>query len=328
MNGIDRRTFVLGSVGGLVAAKVVAQEARGIPIIDTHIHLFDPNRPQGAPYVGPENSPTRESGAFPNVYQELAEPIGIVGAIEVEASPWIEDNLWVLQVAETNNIIVGKIGNLRPEANNFDELFDRFRKNPLFRGIRYGNIWGYDLPARSSEPAFLAGLKRVADADLVLDTANQNIDMLEAAVRVSDAVPQLRIVLDHMPAFIPDKGIMARYEAVLRELAARPQIFSKLSAIIRPIDGTIRTDLAAHRDRLDQLFDTFGEDRVLFGSDWPNSDGVASIQEVVEIVKDYFADKPREVREKYFWRNSAQAYKWVRRAPYQPDTRNLTNGNK
>ncbi len=298
----------------------MAPAARGmndIPIIDTHIHLFDPNRPQGAPYAGPEDSPTRKTGALPEIYENLVKPLGIVGAIEVEASPWVEDNLWVLQVAARSDIIVGTIGNLRPEADDFGELLDRFGKNPLFRGIRYGNIWGYDLATRSRESAFLAGLKRLADADLVLETANQNIELLEAAGRVSDAVPELRIVIDHLPAFEPVREITSRYDAVLRELHVRPQLFCKLSEVIHPIDGRTRTDLGAYKARLDQLYETFGEDRVVFGSDWPNSDGVAPVRAIVKIARDYFATKTRSAQEKCFWRNSVRAYKWIRRSSTQ-----------
>ena len=321
-HGVNRRAFI----GAAVATAAIGQTATAepiagagqVPIIDTHIHLYDPNRPQGVPYAGPPNSPTNRMGAFPAGYAKLAQPLGIVGAIEVEASPWVEDNLWVLEQAAAHEIMVGKVGNLRPDADDFPELLDRFRKNPLFRGIRYGDIWGYDLVAQSRRPAFLDRLKRVADADLVLDTANQNLAMLQAAVRVSDALPNLRIVIDHLPAFEPDRSAMAAYEAVLREMQDRPRIFCKLSAVIHPVDGAIRTDLAAHRARLDHLFGVFGQDRVLFGSDWPNSDGVAPIDKVVGLVKAYFADKPRPAQEKYFWRNSVAAYKWVRRAADQP----------
>ena len=63
---------------------------------------------------------------------------------------------------------------------------------------------------------------------------------------------------------------------------------------------------------------TFGEDRILFGSDWPNSDGVAPIDKIVGVVREYFATQPRAVAEKYFWKNSIAAYKWIRRDPSQP----------
>ena len=92
----------------------------------------------------------------------------------------------------------------------------------------------------------------------------------------------------------------------------------KLSEIIHPVNGQVSTELATYRARLDTLMGVFGEDRILFGSDWPNSDGVAPVDKVFAVAKEYFQGKPRRVAEKYFWKNSVAAYKWVKRDPSQP----------
>jgi len=62
----------------------------------------------------------------------------------------------------------------------------------------------------------------------------------------------------------------------------------------------------------------FGEDRVFFGSDYPNSYGVATIPEEAGLTKRFFSTKPREAAEKYFWKNSARVYKWIKRMDNQP----------
>jgi L-fuconolactonase len=315
----SRRDF-LSHVAATTAAAALpwpsVAQAGPIPIIDTHIHLYDPDRPQGAPYAGPPGVP--RMAAYPERYRKLAVPLGVVGAVKVEASPWIEDNLWVLEVAQKDPIIVGVVGNLEPDKSEFPEYLERYHKNPLFRGIRYGNLWGRDVTKQATNPDFIGGLKRLAAADLVLDTANPRVPLLEAMIRISDAVPSLRIVLDHLPALDPAEADRAAYDAALKELGKRPQIFVKLSEIVHRVNGQVSSDLGAYRARLDLLREVFGEDRVLFGSDWPNSDGVAPIETIFAIAKEYFRAKPRAVAEKYFWRNSAAAYKWVRRDASQP----------
>ena len=137
---------------------------------------------------------------MPARYRKLASPLGIVGAIEVEASPWIEDNLWVLEVEEKDPMMAGTIGNLQPDKPEFKEYLDRYRKNRLFLGIRYGNLWGYDLVRQVENPSFIEGLKLLQQADLTLDTANPRPDLIEAVIRVNDKVPGLRIVVDHLPS--------------------------------------------------------------------------------------------------------------------------------
>jgi len=318
---VTRRTFLGGAAaaaGLSIATRHADAQASPIPIIDTHIHLFDPARPQGAPYSGPRVPGQAPMAAYPDRYRKLAGPLGAVGAIKVEASPWLEDNLWVLDVAGRDTIIVGVIGNLEPDKPEFKEYLDRYRKFPLFKGIRYGNLWGRDLTAQVQNPAFIDGLKLLADADLVLDTANPRMTLLEAMVAINDKVPNLRIVIDHLPNFEPTEAERPAYLAILKEIAKRPAMHVKLSAILRRVNGQVPTDLSVYKAKLDLLMATFGEDRILFGSDWPNSDGTAPIDQVFRIAKEYFATQPRSVAEKYFWRNSAKVYKWVKREAAQP----------
>lgn len=310
---------------GLVPAALLPGAAAGeqdssppIPIIDCHIHLFDQTRPQGAPYsAGPRN----KEPALPARYRRLAAPLGIVGAIKVEASPWIEDNLWVLETVEPETMMVGVIGNLQPEKPEFREYLDRYHKNRLFLGIRYGNLWGYSLAKQASNPVFIEGLKLMQQAGLALDTANPRPDLLEAVLRVSDQAPDLRIIVDHLPAMMwrVEPKQKAPVEALLRELAARPRVYIKVSAAMRVEKGKALTDAALYKPLLDQIFETFGEDKLVFGSDWPNADAVDNLPAIVRIAKDYFLAKGRAAAEKYFWRNSVAAYKWVRRDAGQPN---------
>jgi len=259
--------------------------------------------------------------ALPERYSKIAAPLGIKGAIEVEASPRLEDNQWVLDLAAWNPIIVGTVGNLEPGTPDFRKHLDRFHRNPLFRGIRYGNLWGRDLAARLSNPEFLAHLKALADAGLVLDTANPDPRLIAAAVRVTDRVPHLRVVIDHLPQLDPPVAPedLRAYQANLRELAKRPQVYVKISEVLRRVDRSIPTDLAFYRPRLDELFGIFGEDHLLYGSDWPNSDQWAEYPQVLRIVREYFSAKGKAATEKYFWKNSVAAYRWVKREASQPD---------
>jgi predicted TIM-barrel fold metal-dependent hydrolase len=315
---VNRREFLAGVAAvATVGATAVRAQQGPVPIIDTHIHLFDPTRPQGAPYSGPRGGgPAIPS--LPPRYRKLAEPLGIVGAIKVEASPWLEDNLWVLEVAQTDTIIVGVIGNLEPDKPEFAEYLERYHKNPLFLGIRYGNLWGRDFTKQVENPAFISGMKLLSQAGLTLDTANPQVALLEGIVRLTDQVPNLRVVLDHLPSLDPTEAERPAYDKALAEIGKRPQIYVKLSGVIHRVNGQVSLDLNRYRDRLDALIGVFGEDRIVFGSDFPNSDGVAPVEKIVGIVKQYFAAKPRSLQEKYFWKNSVAAYHWIKREARQP----------
>lgn len=297
----------------------MSTEAGSIPIIDTHIHLFDPRRPQGVPWP-PKDDKVLYHPALPERYRAVTRGLGIVGAIEVECSPWVEDNQWVLDVAATDPILVGTVGDLDAAQPDFPKHLERFHRNPLFRGIRYGNLWGRNLGAELSRSEFISNLKLLPEAGLELDTANPDPALISAVVQLTDEIPDLRVVIDHLPQLEtpPDAKVRRALDANLRELGKRPQVYAKVSEVVRPIAGQVHYDVNYYRDRLDQIWHTFGEDRVLYGSDWPNSDHSAPLERELSVVREYFMDKGRPAAEKFFWKNSSAAYRWVKRDPSQP----------
>jgi L-fuconolactonase len=290
-----------------------------IPILDAHIHLFDTGRPGGVPW--PEKSDAiLYKPALPEQYAALAKPLGVVGAIAIEASPLASDNDWVLGIAEKNPIIVGMVGDLVPGSPSYLHELERLHSNPLFLGIRYGNLWKRDLASDLNKPEFIPGLKRLAEFGLELDTANPNAELIRAIADVAELIPDLTIVIDHLPSSpIPTAAPQRNeYWSVLRHLSQNPRVFIKLSEIPVRVDGVVENDRAFYKARLDAIWDVFGEDHILYGSDWPNSDHVATYSQTLTIVRAYVAPKGQRVCEKFFWKNSISAYKWHRRLPDQP----------
>jgi L-fucono-1,5-lactonase len=323
--GLNRREFLASAAALAAAAASTGALAQGasvdrIPIIDAHIHLFDNTRPLGAGYMGSKEYRALNKPSLPAMYSAQAKPLGVVGAIVVESSFFIDDNLFYLDVCRADPFMVGVSGTLNPDQSDFGRYVTHFQKDPLFRAIRASRFYTADNDKVVLKPDNVANLKLLAQADLALDTANPTMNLMQANVMLADAVPELRIIMDHLPSFDPNPDIQQAYESVVKDMASRPNIFVKLTEVYHPrtSDGVIVKDYGFLRDRLEFLFEAFGEDRVIFGSDYPNSYGVATIPEEVGLVKQFFSKKSRAVAEKYFWKNSARAYKWKQRAPDQP----------
>jgi predicted TIM-barrel fold metal-dependent hydrolase len=307
---VQRREF-LGLTAALVCRPAGASESP--PIIDTHIHLFDPARPEGVPW--PAKGTVMYRTTLPPLLREVTAGLGVVGAVAVECSPWLEDNQWLLNVADSDPIIVGVVGNLEPGTPDFRRHLERFGRHRLLRGIRNGAMWKDPLRA-----AVVEDLRVFAAGGFTLDMASLRLESFEALARLTEQVPGLRVVIDHLPAFaVPQEAAeRARYEVIMKELAARPQVFVKVSAVLRQVGDRVPYEPAFYRDRLDEIFDRFGADRLLYGSDWPNSEPRGNYRQVLAVVHDYFTRKGPEVAAKYFWRNSVQAYRWIRRDESQP----------
>ena len=309
---MKRRAF-LGVAAGAFVSPVLAQ-AEPIPVIDAHIHLYDPERPGGVPWP-PPGGPIPYRTMLPKQYREVIQGFPVVGAMEVECSFLLEDNQWVLDVAGQDPIMVGTVGNLQIGGPEFGRQLERFHRNPLYRGIRQrlsrrGNVMAY-----LENPAYVASLKLLAEADLTLNTSDPSLVLLQWVVRATDLVPDLRVVLDHLPQYVPPDG--DDYRTAMRELGQRPLVYAKVSEVLRRVNGRVPHELSFYTPRLDEIFETFGPDRLLYGSDWPNADQWAPFPVAFTVVHEYFESKGRAAAEKYFWRNSVAAYKWAPRSADQ-----------
>jgi L-fucono-1,5-lactonase len=317
-SGLNRRSFLAGAaavttVAALNGAFAQSPSVDEIPIIDTHIHLFDGTRPLGAEYMGSPAYAAISKTSLPSMYSPQARPAGIIGAMVVESCSWIDENLWYLEMCRTDPIMMGVSGTLDTGLSIFGKYLEHFHQDPLFRAIR-ARIYPFyneDKGRVTLKPEHLSNLKLLAEADLTLDTANPSMGLMHANVLLADAIPTLRIIMDHLPSFDPTPGNEKAYEAVVKEMAERPNISVKLTEVYHPrlSDGVIVRDYETLRARLDFLYGAFGEDRVLFGSDYPNSYGVATIAEEVGLMKRFFSTKSRESAEKYFSKNAMRIYK-------------------
>jgi predicted TIM-barrel fold metal-dependent hydrolase len=243
----------------------------------------------------------------------------VVGAIAIEASPVAADNDWVLKIAAANPVMVGMVGDLVPGSSTYEQELDRLQNNPLFLGIRYGNLWGRNLALDKKKPGFLAGLRSLATRRLVFESANPDAELIDALFNIAQSVPELTVVIDHLPHMQLPQEPAARKLcwSQLAQLGRSPNVFVKLSEILTRERGSGQASPAIYAQTLDNLWDTFGPDRVLYGSDWPNSDHVANYAETLGTVRTYVASRGREAMDKFFWRNSIAAYRWKPRRTNQ-----------
>jgi predicted TIM-barrel fold metal-dependent hydrolase len=241
---------------------------------------------------------------------------GIVGVIVTECSTWPEETLWVLDQCATDPMFVGHCGFLDFGTPDFVKWFDRFRANKLFLGVRYANRTGRNFEEGINRPVFLADIKTMTDAGLVLEYGNPM-----TVLRLTDKLPPTaKVMMPHLPRvrLSQNSAEAERYRATLRELGKRPNVAFKLSGVTKTIDGKVVSDLNVLQGWLDEIWDIFGEERIVFGTDFPHEDRTAPFLNVLSTSTSYVRMKPPAAQEKVLWRNSARIYRWIKRAPNQP----------
>jgi predicted TIM-barrel fold metal-dependent hydrolase len=286
--------------------------ADSITVIDAHTHFYDPTRPQGVPWP-PRDDKLLYRPVLPKDYRALPVPRPVTGTVVVEASPWVEDNQWVLDLAAKEPFIVGLVGNLPVGTKEFAGHLKRFTANELFRGIR---IRDRELEGTLDDTAFVSDLKLLADHDLSLDLVG-GTEILPYADRLAQVVPALRIIIDHLSGLTVDgKPPPADWLGKMKALARRPEIYFKVSGLVEGTgrsDGTAPRDVEFYRPVLDAMREMFGPDRLIYASNWPVSERFAPLATVQGIIGDYFRSHGGRAEEMVFSQSAKAAYNWVKR---------------
>ena len=325
---IGRRRFLSNAFAATTAAGgIVAIPQRQLraalptlppTVIDTHTHFYDPTRPEGVPWPGKGGDLYRP--VLPAEWQTLAKPLGVTGTVVVEASSWVEDNQWLLDLAARHDRerlpgmlgIVGVVGSLPLGDPGCDGLIDRFAKQKLYRGIR---VNGDKLLTGLADKTYAADVGRLAAHDLSIDINGGKV--FAAAVAAAAQFPSLRIIVNHMGNTpISDKGPLPEWRESIKLAAQHPNVFMKVSAMAESAAHTMKLqkaplDPAFYVPWLDAAWAAFGEKRLMYGSNWPVSNKAAAYAEVLDIVKPYVTRKGPEAERWFYAEASRAAYRWV-----------------
>lgn len=311
---VTRRDFLSTSLtlaAGTLANTTLAQADEQPLMVDCHTHFYDPTRPEGVPWPSKNDSSLYRT-VLPQHFLKEAEPVGVTKTVVVEASPRVEDNAWLLDLATKNPSIVGVVGNLTPGQPEFAGHVKRFAANKLYRGIRINHGL---LKMNLNQREFLADVRQLAEHDLELDV-NGGPDMPADVARLAAKIPELRIVINHLgnvdiDGNPPPKAWLDGMTAA----AKHPRVFCKVSALVehaKPKSGEkkVPEDVEFYRPVLDAIWSIFGDDRLIYGSNWPVSDRAASYRMLFSIVNQYVQARGRTAAEKFFFKNSLAAYRW------------------
>jgi L-fuconolactonase len=275
-------------------------------MIDTHTHFYDPSRPEGVPWP-PRDNDLLYRTVLPADWRALARPTGVTGTVVVEASPWPADNHWLLALADAHDDILGVVGNVRPGASAFAATVAQLAAHPSFCGIRWGGAC-FRAADRRDEVAAAAAV--VAGHRLTLDVLG-GVDCFAGVAALAAALPELSIVVNHVGSVCIDSAAPdADWAAGVVQLAAAPNINMKVSGMMelcttRPAPAAP----ACYQPTIDALWSAFGEDRLLFGSNWPVCEVAGDYATAVAVTRACIEPFGAAARDKVFNDNARAVYR-------------------
>jgi L-fuconolactonase len=231
---------------------------------------------------------------------------GFDGSIVVQVRQTLEETRWLLDLAASSQFTLGVIGWVDLRASDVEAQLARFAGNPKLLGVRH--IVQSEPDERFLlQPEFLRGISALAEFDLTYDLLIHPRHLPVAAEFVR-RFPHQRFVLDHLAKPFIKSGTLQPWDADIRKLAQFPNVFCKLSGLVTEADWKAwRPEHFA--PYLDVAFECFGPDRLMIGSDWPVCTVAASYTQTMEVVVNYLAKYPAEVREAALGESASRFWK-------------------
>lgn len=256
------------------------------PIIDSHLHLWDPRR-LSYPWL----FPPLDRAFLPADFQAASAGIAIEAMVFLECDA-ADDQAFaeaqeVLLWAREEPRIAAMVCNAPLELGDAVRGdLERLAATEKVRGIRRIYQDQPD-PAWCLRPDFVAGVQALADYGLSFDLCLKH-PQLQATIGLADACPNVPMVLDHIAKPGIAAGLMQPWADQMRELARRENVVCKLSGVATEAaaDWTAET----LRPYMEVALEAFGPKRIMFGGDWPVSTLRLTYREWVAIVDDLVRD--------------------------------------
>ena len=206
------------------------------------------------------------------------------GSVAVQARQTLEETRWLLELAAASPRILGVIGWVGLRSPAVHSQLKPFARNPKLVGVRH--IVQAETDDRFLlRPDFLCGISLLEEFDLAYDILIYTRHLPVAAEFV-EKFPRQRFVLDHMAKPPIRAGEIDVWEKGIRQLAAFPNVLCKVSGLVTEADWHHWTPEQI-RPYLDVVFDAFGSERLMIGSDWPVCLVAGQYGRVMDVVKDY-----------------------------------------
>ena len=272
-------------------------------IIDSHQHFWN-YEPEKHSWIDDEMSVIRRDFLSDDLQKVFTEN-GVDACVVVQADQTTEETDFLISIAENNNFIKGVVGwaDLRSESIEDDLL--KYKKYNVVKGFRHV-VQGEQDHNFMLRPEFLRGVELLGKYDLCYDILIFP-HQLGATLELVKKFPNQKFVIDHIAKPYIKDGFFQGWAVMMREIAKHQNVYCKISGMITEADYKTWTPEQVH-PYMKLVLESFGADRVMYGSDWPVCLVAGNYTMVKALVTDFITDLSQEEQNAIMGGNAAKFY--------------------
>jgi L-fuconolactonase len=226
------------------------------------------------------------------------------GCVAVQVDQTEDENDFLLALSAKNEFVKGVVGWVDLKGQNLVERLEYYKQFPIIKGFRHivqGEEKGF-----LSDRSFIDGVKKLSQFGFTYDLLIYHHQLQESLQFVSQ-LPDVKIIVDHLAKPSIRTGEKTHWELNMSALSTFKNVFCKISGMVTEANwiGWKKDDFYPY---LDEVFESFGANRILYGSDWPVCLVAASYEQQLQIVTSYVEALSINEREQILGGNAIKFY--------------------
>ncbi len=270
--------------------------------IDTHVHFWKYDKVRDAWITN--KMKTLQQDFLPQTIAGTLRRNGVNGCIAVQADQSELETLFLMELSKSHDIIKGVVGWVDLQNEKIEERLDYFSQYEVIKGWRH--IVQGEPDDFLLKPAFQRGVNALRSYNYTYDVLIYP-KQLKAALEFVSKFPEQKLVIDHCAKPEITTRKIDEWTALTKEIAKSPNVYCKLSGLFTEAKWK-EWSPAEFYPYLDVVFEAFGTDRLLYGSDWPVILLSGMYVQWKSLLEKYMEDFDKEDKEKVFGRNAVRFY--------------------
>jgi L-fuconolactonase len=271
-------------------------------IIDSHVHFWKYDKKRDAWIT--DNMKVLKQNYLPEHLSQTLKRNHVSGVVAVQVDQSELETLFLIELSKTHEMIRGVVGWIDLKADNIEDRLNYFSQYPVLKGYRH--IVQAEPADFLSNKSFLRGVRALQTHQYSYDILIYHNQLKQALAFVS-RFPEQKFIIDHCAKPDIRQGEIKEWKILMREMATHPQLYCKLSGLFTEAKWSAWS-AGDFYPYLDTVFESFGTDRLLYGSDWPVILLSGIYVQWKSLLEKYMEKFRQEEKDKVFGKNAIQYY--------------------